>query len=177
MRAARLAASHHRLGDPNPDDLALYPPSAYLLLSRLALMDWTRVRWAWLFLNLIGVAVLIVTLTRYGPGELLPWKIACSAAFVLGFGPIHTAIAKGQLAVLVAAILALALVAEARNAVVLAPLLIAVAASLKPQIAVPVIALCLLQRRWKAIGVVLISSDHSHAPYAISIRKRRRTSC
>jgi hypothetical protein len=153
MRVAWLEASHNRPGDPNPEDLALYPPTTYLLLSPLALMDWTSVRWAWLFINLIGVAVLIVTLTRYGPGQLSPWKIACTTAFILGFGPIHTAIAKGQLAVLVAAILGLAIVAEARHSVVLAPILIAFAASLKPQIAAPVIVLYLVQRQWKAIAV------------------------
>lgn len=153
MRVAWLEASNNQPGDPNPEDLALYPPTTYLLLSPLALMDWTHVRWAWLFINLICVAVLVVTLTRYWPGKLSSWKVACSTAVILGFGPIHTAIAKGQLAVLVAAILALAIVAEARHAVVLAPILIAFAASLKPQIAAPVVVLYLLQRQWRAIAV------------------------
>jgi Glycosyltransferase family 87 len=154
MRAAWLEATHAKPGDPTPDDLALYPPTTYLLLSPLALLDWTHVRWAWISLNLIGVAVLVVALARVEPGKLPPWKMACATAFVLGFGPIHTAIAKGQLAVVVAAILALAVVAEARNAVLLAAILLGLAASLKPQIAAPVIVLYLLQSRWKAIAVV-----------------------
>jgi len=54
----------------------------------------------------------------------------------------------------VTAILALAVVAEARNATIRAAILIGLAASLKPQIAAPVIVLYLVQRQWKAIAVV-----------------------
>jgi Glycosyltransferase family 87 len=154
MRAAWLEATHNQPGDRTPDDLALYPPTTYLLLSPLALLDWTGVRWAWIFINLAAVAVLVVALTFYGPIKFSPWKMACAAAFILGFGPIHTAIAKGQLTVVVAAILALAVVAQARNAAVLAAIFIGLAASLKPQIAVPIVVLYLLQRQWKAIAVV-----------------------
>ncbi len=154
LRAIWLEANHYKPDDSNALDLALYPPTTYLLLSPLALLDWTGVRWAWICINLMGVAVLVVSLTRYGPGKLSPWKTACTTAFILGFGPIHTAIAKGQLAVVVAAILALAIVAEARNAVVLTAILIGVAVSLKPQIAAPVMVLYLVQRRWTGISVV-----------------------
>ena len=154
MRAAWLQAGQNKPGDPNPDDLALYPPATYLLLSPLAWLDWTHVRWAWILINLLSVAVLMVTLTRYWQGELSPWKAALVAAFILGFGPIHTAIAKGQLAVVVAAILALAVVAQVHKAPVLAAILIGLAVSLKPQIAAPVIVLYLIQRQWKAIAVV-----------------------
>jgi hypothetical protein len=154
MHAASLEAGHNQPADPNPENLAVYLPTTYLLLSPLALMDWARARWAWLIINLIAVGVLVVTLPRYWPGKLPPWKIACASAFILGFGPIHTAIAKGQPAVVLTAILALALVAEARNAVVLAAIMIALAACLKPQMAAPVILLYFLQRHWKAIAVV-----------------------
>jgi Glycosyltransferase family 87 len=154
LRATWLQATHNKPDDTNPLDLALYPPTTYLLLSPLAVMDWTRVRLAWLLINLSGVAVLGITLTRYAPWKLSPWKTACATAFILAFGPIHTAIAKGQMTVVVTAILALAIIAEARNAVVIAAALIGVAGSLKPQIAVPVVLLYLLQRRWKAIAVV-----------------------
>ena len=153
-RAAWLEVTHNKPGDANPMDLALYPPTTYLLLSPLALLDWPRARSAWLLINLISVAVLVVTLSCYGPDKLSPWKTACAAAFILGFGPIHTTIAKGQLAVVAAAILALAIVAEAGNAVVPAAILIGLAASLKPQIAAPVLVLYLVQRQWKAMAIV-----------------------
>lgn len=154
LRAAWLEATHNKSGDAKPLDLALYPPSTYLVLWPLALLDWTHVRWVWILTNLIGVVVLVLALTRYGPARLPPWKTAFATAFILGFGPIHTAIAKGQLTVLVAAILALAVVAELRNAPVLAAILIGLAASLKPQIAAPVIILYLVQTRWKSIAIV-----------------------
>jgi Glycosyltransferase family 87 len=154
MQAAWLQANHHRPTDPNPVDLALYPPATYLLLSPLALLDWAQVRWAWLLIDLVSVAVLLVVLVRYWPGQLQPWKAACAAAFILGFGPIHTAIAKGQLTVLVTALLALAVVAQSRNAAVLAAIFIALAACLKPQVAAPIVLLYLVQRNWKAILVV-----------------------
>ncbi len=154
MQAAWLEANHNRLTDRNPDDLALYPPATYLLLSPLALLDWTKVRWAWLLINLLSVAVLLVVLVRFWPNQLQPWKAACATAFILGFGPIHTAIAKGQLTVLVTALLALAVLAQSRNAAVRAAILIAIAACLKPQIAAPVMILYLVQRNWKAIAVV-----------------------
>ncbi len=154
LETSWLEATHNHPDDRDPLDLALYPPTTYLLLSPLALLDWNHVRWAWLLINLIAVAVLVVTLTRYWPEKLSPWRAACVAAFILGFGPIQTAITKGQLAVVVTAILALAVVAEARHAVVPAAILIGLAASLKPQIAAPVIVLYLVQRQWKAIAVV-----------------------
>jgi hypothetical protein len=154
MQAAWLEGNRNRLSDPNPDDLALYPPATYLLLSPLALLDWTEVRWAWLLINLLSVGVLMVVVVRYWPGQLQPWKAACATAFILGFGPIHTAIAKGQLTVLVTALLALAVLAQSRNAAVLAAILIAIAACLKPQIAAPVMILYLVQRNWKAIAVL-----------------------
>jgi len=153
IRAAWLEATRDRPSPP-PPDLALYPPSTYLLLSPLALLDWNRVRWAWIGMNLIAVAVLIVALTRYWQGHSPPRRTALIAAFILGFGPIHTAMYKGQLAVVVAAVLALALVAEARQAAVLAAILIGFAASLKPQIAAPVVFLYLIQKQWKSIAVV-----------------------
>jgi hypothetical protein len=154
LQAAWLEANHNQPDNSNSLDLALYPPATYLLLSPLALLDWTHVRWVWLLINLIAVAVLVLALTRYAPGKVSPAKAACATAFILAFGPIHTAIAKGQLTVVVASILALAIVAEARNAVILAAILIGLAASLKPQIAAPVIVLYLVQRRWKPVAVV-----------------------
>ena len=154
LETSWLEATHNHPDDPNPLDLALYPPTTYLLLAPLALLDWNHVRWAWLLINLIGVAVLVVTLTRYWPEKLPPWRAACVAAFILGFGPIHTAITKGQLAVVVTAILALAILAEARHAAVPAAILIGLAASLKPQIAAPVIVLYMLQRQWRALTIV-----------------------
>jgi hypothetical protein len=156
MQAAWREANHNHPNpsDPPPIDLALYPPSTYLLLSPLALLDWTAARFAWLFLNLIAVAALIVTLTRFRPYRLSPAKSALTAAFILGFGPIQTAIAKGQLAVLVVAILAIALVVETRRALILAAILIGLAASLKPQLAAPVVLLYLIQTRWKELAVV-----------------------
>jgi hypothetical protein len=154
LESSWLQANQGHPDDPNPLDLALYPPTTYLLLSPLALLDWNHARWVWLLINLIGVAVLVVTLTRYWPQKLPPWSAACVAAFILGFGPIHTGITKGQLAVVVTAILALAFVAQARHAVVPAAILIGLAASLKPQIAAPVIVLYLVQRQWNAITIV-----------------------
>jgi hypothetical protein len=154
MREAWLEANHEKTADPGPQDLALYPPATYLLLSPLALMDWTQVRWAWILINLLSVTVLIVTLPRYWLGKLPPWKAACATAFIFGFGPIHTAIAKGQLAVPVAALLALALAARVRDLPTLAAILIALAASLKPQIVAPIIVLYLIQKQWKALAVV-----------------------
>jgi len=154
MQAAWSEANHNRPNGPAPIDLALYPPPTYLLLSPLAFLDWAAVRWAWLLANAIAIAVLLVALTRYWPGNLPPWKVALAAAFILGFGPIHTAIYKGQLTVLVTAVLALAMVAEARHAAVLAAILLAVAGCLKPQIVAPVMLLYLFQWRWKAIAVV-----------------------
>jgi hypothetical protein len=154
MHAASLEAGHNEPDSSNRKELAVYLPTTYLLLSPLALLDWDHARWAWLAINLIAVGVLLVTVPRFGPGKLPPWKIACATAFILGFGPIHTAIAKGQPSVVVTAILALALVAESRKAVGPAAMLIGLAACLKPQMVAPVILLYFLQRQWKAIAVV-----------------------
>lgn len=154
LAATWKQATHNDPRDANPLDLALYPPTTYLLLSPLALLDWAQVRWAWLFVNLMAVAVLVLTLTRYAPGKLSPARAAFAAAFILGFGPIQTAIAKGQLAVVATAILALAFAAEVRNSVIFAAILVSLAAALKPQIAAPIVILYLVQRRWKAVGIV-----------------------
>jgi hypothetical protein len=154
MNAAWRDANHGSVGDSNPQGLALYPPTTYLLLTPLALVDWSRARWAWMLVNFFSVAVLIVVVTHYWLGSLPRWQAGCAAAFILGFGPIHTGIAKGQLALPAIALLALALAAHVRKSPGVGAVFVALAACLKPQMVVPVLVLYLIQKQWKALGIV-----------------------
>lgn len=154
LRAAAVQSGNVQQSDPNPQNLATYLPTTYLLLSPLAALDWSQARWAWIFVDFVAVVLLLLALTRYGPVRLPPWKTAFAVVFILGFGPIHTAIAKGQFAVLLTALLALALAAESRHHATLAAVLIALAACLKPQVVAPVVLLYFLQKRWKAIATI-----------------------
>ncbi len=154
MHAASVEAGRSEPVDPNPENLAVYPPTTYLLLAPLASLNWNSVHWAWILINLIAIALLLIVFTQYAAGKMPAWKIACGIAFILGFGPIHTAIAKGQLAVIVTALLALAFIAQARNRTIAAAIFVSAAACLKPQMVAPVLLLYLFQKRWKAIAMI-----------------------
>jgi hypothetical protein len=76
------------------------------------------------------------------------------AAFILGFGPLHTGIAKGQLSVVLVGMMALAVVLERRGKTVAAALLVALCIALKPQLGAPFVLLYVLQKRWKETALV-----------------------
>ncbi len=147
---------------------AIYPPSMHPLIAPLAAMSWPAAKTLWLVINVAATLGLIMVVTRLaelrGPPALL------LAVFVLVFAPLHSGIAKGQLALLS---LLFALTAwwcilphdrvcaaggdrrSSRHRAVLAGMLLGVGVALKPQIA-GVVWLLLVWRRQHAVAALAV---------------------
>ena len=114
---------------------ALYPPSAYLILAPWGVLPWNLAKYVLLLANLAGLLVLMRTLP-WMDGRGPPLSAAVVGLLVLGWSPVHTSLAMGQVTILIGALVAAAAAAMARGRVGLAAIAIALAACLKPQLGV-----------------------------------------
>jgi glycosyl transferase family 87 len=76
-------------------------------------------------------------------------------AFVLALAPFHTGLAAGSIAIAVVAMTAVVCLAAERGQDIAAGVLLAIAVSLKPQIALPFLLYFLLCRRWRLAGTAM----------------------
>ena len=177
---AREIGDRGRLRDPTWFH-SLYPPTAYTLLSPIGTLRWDSARSAWLVLNLLATAAIAVWLVRQRPRpgprntDAQPREVSEWAAGAIAIGlwwgsaSLHTALAFGQLSVLVLALMLPAIGwrsgpgsgSPGRGYAALAGLLLAIAGWLKPQLVGPIaVVLCVTPRRvivaWAAGWGVLI---------------------
>lgn len=159
---------------------SLYPPTAYTLLAPVGTLNWKDAKAAWLVVNLLAVAVVSVWIVRQRPPRNHPrprncpdnlpggngirakaWAYAALAVGVwLGAASLHTALAFGQLSVLVLALMlpAIGWGASPGNGklcawhAALAGLLLAIAGWLKPQLVGPIAVVVLATPRRAVVG-------------------------
>jgi len=111
----------------------LNPPGALPMLSPLGLVSFPTANVAWLLVSLGLIGVIVVQTAWWArvhprePGFLL------LAAAILALSPFHTSVAQGQLSIVVTVFVLLALRADHEDSPWRAGLLLAMAASLKPQ--------------------------------------------
>jgi len=130
---------------------AVYPPTTFPLLVPLTLLGWPAAKLAFLVASLTGFILGIAVLFRlYGTTVTRDRLLTC-VALTLAFGPTHTALAKGQPAVLVFALLSFALFAVYQERYTGAALAASAATALKPQLVLPVLLYCIFRaprRSW-----------------------------
>jgi hypothetical protein len=130
-----------------------YPPTCLLLLTPVAALPWQVAHPLWLIVGLCaygGTVFSLFSLMR------LPWRDPRACIFLalaLALAPFHTGLAAGSIVIVSVGAAALAMWAVDRERTVLAGVLLAIAAGLKPQIGLPFLFYCLLRRRWRVVGV------------------------
>jgi len=143
--AGTLAAKD---GIPSP-----YPLTCFLILAPIAHAPWPAVHIALLATNVlcallfIGILVSFLGLGRHDPRTYLLWGLG------LGLAPLHTAIAAGNLIVIVCACAAIAMWCARRNRNTAAGILLAVATCLKPQVGLLFLAYYAIRQRWCTVLV------------------------
>jgi hypothetical protein len=137
---------------------SVYPPTTLILLSPLTFLPWKITRYSVLIINVIFTILVIRLLLSIAQFESGDWRAILFWAIALGFAPLHTGIALGNLAVPSASSALLAVWAALRKKDSIAGLLLALALSLKPQIGGIVWLGYLLQRRWRICAIAAAAS-------------------
>jgi hypothetical protein len=133
---------------------SVYPPPTFVPLWPFTFASWPMARGVMLALN---VALLAVTTLRV-------WRLTGSPrgerwwvflALALAFAPIHTGLAKGNLAIPASCLAILGLCALGEKRRMNAGFLIGAAMLLKPQLAVAALFCAALRRHWSACAIAL----------------------
>ena len=137
-----------------------YPLTALFVLAPMTILPWPLAHAVWLAINLLAYASMGVSLALL---IRLRWnepRTYVFCAFLLALAPFHTGLGAGSIAIVVVSIAAIVCLAAERRHDILAGALLAIAISLKPQIALPFLLYFLLCRRWRlagtAIGIVAV---------------------
>ncbi|MBS3735527.1 MAG: DUF2029 domain-containing protein [Phycisphaerae bacterium] len=154
-----LRATYAAAADRDVDVLwYLNPPGTLPLLAAFGAMRFAASNLAWLAVSLALIAVIVRETGRLcglRPRQPRFWLLA---GFIVALAPFHTSISQGQLSIAVTACLLLALRCEMHRRDWLTGLLLAVAASLKPQMVFAFGLYYLLVGRWRVCvaGVVAL---------------------
>lgn len=132
-----------------------YPLTALFVLAPMTILPWPVAHVAWLVINLLVYAAMGLSLAWL---IRLRWSEARTyifCAFLLALAPFHTGLAAGSIAIVVVSITAVVCLAAECQHDILAGTLLAIAVSLKPQIALPFLLYFLLCRRWRLAGTAI----------------------
>ncbi len=131
----------------------VYPPTTLIAVAPFTFLPWAWTNLLWLCLALAGVGITIVLLVRIGDFRLWESNTLLLVTFVLAFDPIHQAFHLGNVALLVVPLCLGGIHLAERGKDVLAGVLLALAALLKPQLGLWVLLFYLSQRRkWLVAG-------------------------
>ena len=126
----------------------------------MTILPWPLAHAVWLVINLVAYACMGLSLASLMDLQWNELRTYVFCAFLLALAPFHTGMAAGSIAIVVVSITAVACLAAERRHDILAGTLLAIAVSLKPQIALPFLLYFLLCRRWRlagtAIGIVAL---------------------
>lgn len=139
---------------------SVYPPPTLAVIAPLTLLNWREASVGLLAINsLLALLSLAALVSAAG----LDWREPHGGLFLalgVGFAPLHTGIALGNLIIPAAAGAMFAVWASAKNRGLLAGVLLALATGLKPQIGGIVLVSYAFKRRWRivvAAGVLLLA--------------------
>jgi alpha-1,2-mannosyltransferase len=152
-----------RASAPGPFDApmdywyGLLPPGAFVALAPLAALPAWAATLAWLALSAGAVAACVfvaLALANVRPNSLNAWVLTGAA---LAAAPFQTLVAVGQVSLFAVALILLAIWCAQRGKSAHAGVLLAVAASFKPQLAAPFGLFYLCYRNWKLIGYAAVT--------------------
>ena len=135
-----------------------YPLNCLFLLSIFDLFPWPVANLLWVSLNVALFFCMLVCLVSLAKLPWRSWRTHLLLALSLAFAPFQTGIGTGNPAILSVELAMIAMWAAQRQHNVEAGALLAIAISLKPQLALPLLLCYVLQRRWRlclvSIGLV-----------------------
>ena len=135
----------------------LLPPGAYVVLAPLAALPAWAAALAWLALSAGAIAVCVsvaLSLANIRPNSLNAWLLTGAA---LAAAPFQALLAVGQVSLFAVALILLAVWCARRDRAAHAGVLLAVAASFKPQLAAPFGLFYLCYRNWKLAGYATVT--------------------
>jgi hypothetical protein len=135
----------------------LLPPGAYVVLAPLAALPAWAAAAVWLALSILAIAASLavaLSLANTRASSLNGWIIISAA---LASAPFQTLLAVGQCSLFVVALILLTIWCAQRGHDARAGILLAVAASLKPQLAAPFGLFYLCFRNWKLAGFAAVT--------------------
>jgi hypothetical protein len=139
-----------RRGIPSP-----YPLTTLLVLAPITILPWSLAHAVWLVINLLAYAAMGLSLASLMHLHWNEPRTYVFCAFLLALAPFHTGLAAGNIAIVVVAMTAVVCLAAERRQDIVAGTLLAIAVSLKPQIALPFLLYFLLCRRWRLAGTAM----------------------
>jgi hypothetical protein len=154
-----LHARWVRAGEPGAgvEDISwlqsIVPPTTLVMIAPVAAMPRSIAFAAWYCVNVValaGAAAALLAMTGLRFTTFAAWAML---ALVLMLGPVQSGVHAGQPAVLSAACIVMAIWCSAGRRPVAAGVLLAVAASMKLQLAAPFILLAVVRREWRTVAV------------------------
>ncbi len=136
---------------------SIYPPTALLLMSPFAGLQWQYAWRVWCVVNLAALALLLICVHRLAGFVWLETPSLCLIAGTLALEPISTAVMLGQTAIVIVAIGSLSLLSGLRGTDASNGLLAGVILALKPQLAAAFPAPYVLARRWRACAFTAVA--------------------
>lgn len=131
-------------GVPSP-----YPISCFPLLAPFSRAPWSTIHPAWLATNFVCALLLIGGLASFAELSRNDRRTYIFWGLALGFAPLHTAVAGGNLIVVVGACVVVAMCLAKHNHEIMAGALLGIAACLKPPVGLVFLAYYFFSRRWR----------------------------
>jgi hypothetical protein len=134
----------------------IYPPTALVLIAPFTFLPWISANVLWLLLGLAGVAATIALLVKLAGFRAWDDRALLLGTYVLAFDPVHQAFHLGNVALFAVPLCFLGIYLAEKRDDFASGFALCLAAALKPQLGVWVLAFYLLQlRRRVFLGALL----------------------
>lgn len=136
-----------------------YPPTAFMLLATIAWLPWTLAYRVWLGISILAFGLTVLALLLLLGFQRYEKRTYVFLTLALALAPFHTGLATGSIVIVVVGLCAVAVLAADRRRNIVAGILLAIAAALKPQIGLLFFPYYLLTRRWRVVaaGAILLA--------------------
>ena len=128
---------------------SVYPPTALVLLSPLAMAPWSLASVIWCGLSIAAIATLLVCVHSLARIRWLETRSLCLIAGTLALEPVSNTLWLGQTSILVSALAAVSMVYGLNDRRLASGVFAGLGIATKPQLALAFLAPFVLARRWR----------------------------
>ena len=148
--AANLSTIFQQAGGTLTPALSINPPETFVLMALLSVLPWALAEGTWTILNVALVALCVGMAMSLAHLNVRSTRGLLFLGFALALAPFQTSISQGQLTIAVTALVLGTFWGQVHDRPWLSGVCLALAISLKPQMAVLFLGLLLFRGRWKA---------------------------